>query len=132
MSEEEKSEGKRGAIRHYKDLLVYQQAYRVAPEVSRLTQGFPRHEQYELARQMRAAARSIPANIAEGWARRESAAQFRRFLQMAIGSCEEMKVWLDFSRDEGLSNGKGLTALESEYARIGTLLQRLWKGWRKL
>lgn len=133
-------------IRHYKDLLVYQQAYRMALEVSRLARALPRHEQYELARQMRAAARSIPANIAEGWARRDSAAEFRRFLQMAIGSCEEMKVWLDFSRDEGYLNGKAFPStslrdseqgrtvegLQSEYAKIGTLLQRLWRGWRKL
>ena len=121
-----------GAIRHYKDLLVYRQAYRLALEVSRLTRAFPKHEQFEMARQMRMAARSIPANIAEGWARRQSPAEFRRFLQMAIGSCEEIKVWLDFSRDEGYLNGKVLEGLQTECARIGTLLQRLWKSWRKL
>ncbi len=120
-----------GAIRHYKDLLVYQQAYAAALAVSRATHGFPRNEQYGLAHQMRSAARSIPANIAEGWARRESAAEFRRFLQMALGSCEEVKVWLDFSRDEGYLNGNKLKQLEADYAKVGTLLQRLWKGWRK-
>ena len=122
-------------IRHYKDLLAYQQSYNAALQVSKATRAFPRIEQWELARPEasgRAAARSIPANIAEGWARRESAAEFRRFLQMAIGSCEEMRVWLDFSRDEGYLNGKALEGLQSEYAKIGTLLQRLWKGWRKL
>lgn len=119
-------------IRHYKDLFVYQQAYRAALVVSKATRVFPRQEQYELARQMRAAARSIPANIAEGWARRESAAEFRRFLQMAIGSCEEMRVWLDFTGDEGYLNGKALEGLQSEYAKIGTLLHRLWREWRKL
>ncbi|MCH7977909.1 MAG: four helix bundle protein [Acidobacteria bacterium] len=60
-----------GAIKHYKDLLVYQQAYRAALMVSKLPRSFPRSEQFELAHQMRRAARSIPANIAEGWARRE-------------------------------------------------------------
>lgn len=122
---------RRPAIRHFKDLLVYQQAYAAALAVSRATRSFPRHEQYGLAQQMRSAARSIPANIAEGWARRESPAEFRRFLQMAIGSCEEMKVWLDFSRDEGHLNGKVVEGLHTDYARIGTMLQRLWKGWRK-
>lgn len=123
---------RRGAIRHYTDLLVYQQAYSAALVVSKATRSFPRSEQYGLAHQMRGAARSIPANIAEGWARRESPAEFRRFLQMAIGSCEEMKVWLDFSRDEGYLNGKTLEGLQTEYSRVGALLQRLWKGWRKL
>jgi len=67
----------------------------MALEVSALTRTFPKHEQYELARQLRASARSIPANIAEGWAKRQSAAEFRRHLQIAIGSCEETQVWLD-------------------------------------
>ena len=121
----------REPIKHYRDLLVYQQAYRAALTVSKLTRTFPRSEQFELAHQMRTAARSDPANIAEGWARRESAAEFRRFLQIAIGSCEEMKVWLDFSRDEGYLDGKVVEGQQTEYARIGVLLHKLWKGWRK-
>jgi four helix bundle protein len=118
-------------IKHYKDLLVYQQAYQAALAVSKLTRTFPRSEQFELATQMRTAARSIPANIPEGWARRESSAEFRRFLQMAIGSCAEMRVWLDFSRDEGYVNGTALEDLHGEYDRVGALLHKLWKGWRK-
>jgi len=78
-----------------------------------------RSEQFELAHQMRTAARSVPANIAEGWARREPAAEFRRFLQMAIGSCEEMRVRLDFSREEGYLDEKVVENLHTEYARIG-------------
>ncbi len=132
MAGETRVEASRKTIRHYKDLLVYQQAYRAALDISRVTRSFPRAEQFELARQMRAAARSVPANIAEGWARRQSPAEFRRFLQMAIGSCEEMRVWLDFSRDEGYLNGGRLQVLQTEYARIGLLLQRLWQGWRKI
>ena len=120
-----------GPIKNYRDLLVYQQSYQAALKVSKLTRTFPRNEQFELAHQMRTAARSVPANIAEGWARRESAAEFRRFLQIAIGSCEEIKVWLDFSRDEGYANGEVLEGLQIEYARIGALLHSLWKSWRK-
>ena len=119
------------AIRHYKDLLVYQQSYRMALEVSALTRTFPKHEQYELARQLRASARSIPANIAEGWAKRQSAAEFRRHLQIAIGSCEETQVWLDLAKDEGYVTTEKREHFRTEYAHIGALLQRLWKGWRK-
>jgi len=127
------SEVKRArAIRHYKDLLVYNQSFRAALKISKATKSFPQSEQFELARQMRAAARSIPANIAEGWARRQSPAEFRRFLQMAIGSCEEMKVWLDFAREEGYLNGTNQQTLQEEYGKIGVLLQRLWSSWRKL
>ena len=119
-------------IRHYRDLLVYQQSYQMALEVSRLTRSFPRDEQYELARQMRSAARSISANIAEGWGKRQSAAEFRRFLQNAIGSCDEIQVWLDMSSDEKYITAKQHEHFHGEYAKIGALLHRLWKGWRKL
>ena len=119
-------------IRHYKDLLVYNQSYQLALEVSKAVGRFPRHEQYGMAHQMRTASRSIPANIAEGWAKRQSAAEFKRFLQMAIGSCEEMKVGLDFSKDEKYITDKQHESLQAEYAKVGALLQRLWKGWKKL
>jgi len=73
-------------IRHYKDLVVYQQAYQAALDVSKLTRTFPRNEQFEVARPRsagRAAARAIPANITESWARRESPAEFRSFASCA-------------------------------------------------
>ena len=119
-------------IRHYKDLLVYRQSYQQALRVSKLVLRFPSHERYGMAHQMRTASRSIPANIAEGWAKRESPREFKRFLQMASGSCEEVKVWLDFSKDEKYITGKQYEILQAEYAKIGALLQRLWKGWKKI
>lgn len=119
-------------IRHYKHLLAYEQSYRMVLEVFRLTQEFPRHEQYELGRQLRSSARSVPANIAEGWAKRQSSAEFRRYLQNAIGSCEETQVWLDFCFDHAYITTKQHDHFKAEYAKIGMLLQRLWSGWRKL
>ena len=54
-----------GVVRTYSDLLVYQQAYRLTLDVSRLTKDFPRQEQFELARQIRNCSRSVAANIVE-------------------------------------------------------------------
>ena len=88
-------------IKTYKDLNVFRESYYLALDVSRVTKRFPGPEQFELARQLRRAARSIPANIVEGWAKRSSAAEFKRYLQVAIGSCDECKLWLEMSRDEG-------------------------------
>ena len=88
-------------IRTYKDLDVYREFYKAALLVSKLSRRFPAVEQVELARQLRRSARSIPANIAEGWAKRKSTPEFKRYLQMAMGSCHETHVWLDMSRDEG-------------------------------
>jgi four helix bundle protein len=85
-------------IKTYKDLNVYRESYSLALDVSRITRKFPGAEQFELARQLRRAARSIPANIVEGWAKRSSPAEFKRYLQVAIGSCDECKLWLEMSR----------------------------------
>jgi four helix bundle protein len=104
----------------------------MALEISKLTRTFPKGEQYEMARQVRESARSIPANIAEGWAKRQSSAEFRRHLQIAIGSCAETQVWLDFAFDEGYVSSEKRDQYRTEYSRIGFLLQRLWRNWKKL
>ena len=80
------------AIRTYHDLDVFREAYAAAVDVSRLCKRFPPVEQYELARQLRRAARSIPANIVEGWGKRASTPEFKRYLQIAIGSCDETRI----------------------------------------
>src|SRR3989338_7962019 len=83
------------AIRSFKDLEVYQDGFNLAMDIFKLTQEFPREELYSLATQMRNASRSVPANIAEGWAKRHHELVFKRQLLDAIGSANEMLVWLD-------------------------------------
>lgn len=118
------------AVRTYHDLEVYRESYAAALAVSRLTKTFPRLEQVELARQLRKAARSIPANIVEGWAKRASTAEFKRYLQVAIGSCDEVRMWLDLSKDEGYVAEPDCLELKNRFNRIGAMLQGLWKQWR--
>ena len=116
------------AIRTFRDLDVYRESYECAIIVSRLSRTFPQVEQVELARQLRRAARSVPANIAEGWAKRKSAAEFKRYLQMAMGSCHETHVWLDMSRDEGYISAEKHDDLVARYNHIGIMLHRLWQS----
>jgi len=117
------------AVRTYHDLDVYREAYAAALEVSRISKSFPQVEQVELARQLRKTARSVPANIVEGWAKRASSAEFKRYLQVAIGSCDEVRMWLDLSKDEGYISEQQCTVLKSQFNRIGAMLQSLWKQW---
>ncbi len=117
-------------IQTYRDLEVFREAYEAALTVSKLTRSFPAAEQAELARQLRRAARSLPANIAEGWAKRNSGAEFKRYLQVAIGSYHETHVWPDMSRDEGYLSVEQWKALQGRYDRIGVMLYSLWKRWR--
>ena len=119
-------------IRTYRDLEVFQEAYQTALTISKLAKRFPPFEQVELARQLRRAARSIPANIVEGWAKRSSAAEFKRYLQVAIGSCQETKVWLEMSKDEEYISNQEFSEITSHYERVGVMLQNLWKRWRSL
>jgi four helix bundle protein len=120
-----------GVVRTYSDLLVYKQAYRLALDISTMTKKFPRQELFEMARQIRNCSRSVAANIVEGWAKRNSAAEFKRHLIIAIGECAETKFWIDLAADEGFVETKQASSLGSEYGKLGFMLHNLWKEWRK-
>jgi four helix bundle protein len=107
-------------------------SYSLALDVSKATRAFPPFKQFEIGRQVRRAARSIPANIVEGWAKRASAAEFKRFLLIAIGSCDECKLWLDLSRDEGYLPTGRCEELQNRFNRVGAMLKNLWKQWRSI
>ncbi len=117
-------------IKTYKDLNVFRESYELALDISRATRRFPAAEQFELARQLRRSARSIPANIVEGWAKRSAAAEFKRYLQIAIGSCDECKLWLEMSRDEGFLNTGECSLLTNKFNIVGAMLKSLWKQWK--
>ena len=122
-----------GPVRSYKDLLVYRQAYRLALTVSIFTKALPRAEQFELGgRQLRRCSRSVPANIVEGWAKRNSPAEFKRHLLIASGELAETKFWIDLAVDEGFATRKAADELSNEYSKLGFMIHNLWKEWRKI
>ena len=121
-----------GPIRKYEDLLVYKQAYRLALTVSKFTKSLPREEQFELGRQLRRSARSVPANIVEGWTKRNSAAEFKRHLLIASGEAAETRFWIELTVDEGMANRKAAEDLVREYSKLSFMIHNLWKEWRKL
>jgi four helix bundle protein len=121
-----------GPVKKFDDLLVYRQAYRLALDVSKWTKLFPRHEQSELGRQLRRAARSVPANIVEGWAKRISAAEFKRNLVIAAGELAECKFWIELAQDEGFGSEVVAAKLKQDYSKLGFMIHRLWKESRKL
>jgi len=82
----------------YRKLIVWQKAYSLGISIYRNTQNFPREEIYGITSQMRRAATSIAANIAEGNTR-ESSKEYRQFLSIARGSASELETWLMFSKD---------------------------------
>ena len=93
---------KRAPVVSFEDLEVFQRAYRISLEVHRVSLGMPKIEQQALADQMRRASKSICSNLAEGYGRqKQSKAEFRRFVWMAIGSSDEMRVWARWALDLG-------------------------------
>ena len=111
----------------YHRLAVYQKAYQLALEVHRISLDFPKIEQYGLAQQLRASSKSIAVNTAEGMGKQESPADVKRFIRMAIGSCDETRVWLEFARDLGYLDAEQQAALEERYQEVGRMLRGVIK-----
>ncbi len=99
-------------------------AHRLALELYRVTDGWPKSERYELTGQVRRAVLSIPANIAEGAAKRGSR-EFRRYLDVSLGSLAEISYYLIFARDRGLLSHQDWKELEELRNRAGQLTWRL-------
>ena len=111
----------------YHNLDVYKKAYQLALEIHKLSLNFPKIERYELASQLRRATKSIPANVAEGMGKQTSKAEVRRFVQIAIGSCDETRVWLEFAKDLEYISSTIQESLDSRYREIGRMLRGLQK-----
>jgi four helix bundle protein len=110
----------------FEDLEVFQRAYRLSLDLHRASLTFPAVEQYGLANQLRRASKSICANVAEGYGRQKrSKPEFRRFLQMAIGSSDEMRVWIRYALDLGYIDEAKWRQWRDEYQTISKMLQSL-------
>jgi len=112
----------------FEDLEVFKRAYRLSLEVHLESLNFPKIEQRALGDQIRRASKSIPANIAEGFGKqRQSAAEFKRFLMVAMGSADEMRVWVRYCLDLGYIDEATWKRWRDEYHEIAKMLQGLHK-----
>ncbi len=107
----------RKPARTFQDLLVWQRAHNYVLSIYSLTAAFPKHEIYGLSAQMRRAAVSIAANIAEGFKKR-GVADKARFLNTAEGSLEESRYYLLLTKDLGYGNVDKLTEKLEEVSRL--------------
>ena len=115
----------------FEDLEVFKRAYRVSLDVHRISLLFPQVEQYGLADQIRRASKSICANLAEGFGKQStSTAEFKRYLRMAVGSADEMRVWIRYCLGLGYIEQSQWQAWRDEYQAIARMLQGLAKSWK--
>ena len=120
------------AIYSYQDLEVYAEAFELALKVHRETDAFPEAERYGMQSQVRRSSKSICAMIAEGFGRKESVAEFRRYLRIAHGLVQETKVWLEFARALGFMSEDVCQELWQEYDRLGMRIYRMIVTWDKV
>jgi len=85
----------------YKDLRVYQLAYRLAMDIFQITKSFPQKERYSLTDQIKRSSRSVTSNLAEAWKKRRYMKMFISKIIDAAGEAGETEVWLDYSLDCG-------------------------------
>ena len=117
-------------IQTYKDLEVYKRSYEMCILMYKYTRELPTEERYGLTSQIKRASMSIPLNIAEGYGKKSSVNEFKRFLLMALGSCNEMNVLLDLCKDLGYLSQEKHKSYENEYQSIGKMLNVLIQRWQ--
>ena len=106
----------RVAARSFRDLLVWRNAHTFVLATYHFTSRFPKSEIYGLAQQMRRAAVSIPANIAEGFTRRGKPDK-ARFMNIAESSLEECRYYLILAQDLGYGQTAALMHCLEEVSR---------------
>ncbi len=107
----------RQPAKSFQDLIVWQKAHQFVLGVYRLTDGFPKTETYGMTSQLRRAAVSIPANIAEGF-KKKGRPDKVRFLNIAQGSLEECRYYLILAHDLGYGATQALMPQLEEVSKL--------------
>ena len=110
-------ESRRTTAKSFEDLIVWQKAHAWVLIIYRMSEDFPAKENYALTSQLRRAAMSVPANIAEGFKKRGTRDKLR-FFNIAQGSLEESRYFLILARDLGYAEVSEAQAKLGEVSRL--------------
>ena len=114
------------AVKSFRDLQIWQRGISLVERVYKVTKSFPKDETYGLTSQIRRSAVSIPANIAEGFARFHGA-EYRQFLYIALGSGAELSTEVTIAANLGYLKSKEADILVDEIEQIGKMTTSLIK-----
>jgi four helix bundle protein len=118
-------------VKTYRDLMVWQKSMAMVTEIYKVTQSFPRREDYGITSQIRRCAVSIPSNIAEGYGR-HSRNEYIRFLQIALGSLFELQTQLEIAANLGYLKKEEFDVLYESTREVermlSVLINRLIEG----
>jgi four helix bundle protein len=118
-----------GITTDFRDLRAWQEAMTLAQETYRVARGLPTDERFGMGQQLRRAAASVPANLAEGWGRR-SRPEFVRYVRVANGSLRELQSHLLLCGRLGLAPAATLAAALEATDRVARLLTALERSMR--
>ncbi len=117
-------------IRSFRDLEIYKESYSLMIVLHKEMFKLPTYEIRDLISQIRRASKSIPSNIAEGWAKRNHEKEFKKHLDIALGSTNEMEVHIDTVKDLNYLNTVFCTDILVRYQKLGGKIVNLKKNWR--
>lgn len=109
----------------HRDLKVFQLAYKLAMEIFSESKIFPKEERYSLTDQIRRSSRSVAANIAEGFRKRQYPNMFVSKLADSDAEATETQVWLDFASDCGYMSSERHQYFVRGYEEIGRMLSSM-------
>ena len=112
-------------FRGHRDLKVYQLAYSLAMHIFKESKTFPQEERYSMTSQIRRSSRSVAANIAEGFRKRQYPSMFVSKLADSDAEATETQVWLDFARDCGYLSTERHKELVARYEEIGMMVHSM-------
>jgi four helix bundle protein len=108
---------KRVPAKSFQDLIVWQKAHQFVLSIYYFTESFPKSELYGLTSQIKKAAISIPANIAEGF-KKKTKPDKARFMNIAQGSLEECRYYLILAKDLKYGDSSELTSHLEEVSKL--------------
>ena len=111
-------------MRNYRDLQTWNKAHNLTLELYKLSRQFPKEEIYGLTSQLRRAASSIGANLAEGCGR-QSNPEFARFVRISMGSASELDYHLLLSRDLGFLENTAYDRVSQSLTEVRKMLASL-------
>jgi four helix bundle protein len=111
-------------MKDFRELKVWEKAHSLTLDSYRKTNAFPRQELFGITSQIRRAAASIAANIAEGCGKRGNA-EFQRYLNIAAGSASELEYHFLLARDLGLPDAAAYGRLDESVVEVKRMLASL-------
>ncbi|MFQ5779945.1 MAG: four helix bundle protein [Nitrospiria bacterium] len=118
---------KKREIKHFRELEVYQRAFKMAMNIFEITKRFPNEEKYSLVDQIRRSSRAVCSNLAEAWRKRRYIAVFKNKLTDAMQEASETQSWLEFCLACKYISEEMFKELDTEYERIILMLNAMEK-----